>query len=92
MKQNSQAFDAYAKMATVHERVRKNRHSKSTSRFSVTARSKSCHFAHTHVLQDNEDLTLSAMNPWRTQTLFSTCFHNGGVSLHIDRSSFEVDS
>ena len=23
---------------------------------------------------------------------FSTCFHNGGVSLHIDRSSFEVDS
>ena len=26
--------------------------------------------SHTHVLQDNDDLTLGAMNPWRTQTLF----------------------
>ena len=26
--------------------------------------------SHTHVLQDNEDLTQSAMYPWRTQTFF----------------------
>ena len=57
-------------MATVHEQVRNNRHSRSTSRFGVNARDRRVVISHTHVLQDNDDLTQGAMNPWRTQTLF----------------------